>query len=114
MLWAYDRSLIRQDIVAWRYGPVVVDVYRSLLQWGRRSIKDLIADIRSEPYSSEEMSIIDQVYQNYGHMSGLRLSAMTHEIGTPWDSTYHEFGQNAVISKSLIKQHFLERYDRGG
>jgi uncharacterized phage-associated protein len=62
---------------------------------------------------SQEQSILDSVFQKYGKLSGVSLSSLTHREGTPWDLTWKSFGQNAVIPRELIRDHY-QRVLSGG
>ena len=77
MLGIYHRPLLKQPVEAWRYGPVVPEVYRSLRRYGWYPIFSLI-DIADEQYDADETNIIDQVWEKYSPFSGTQLSAMTH------------------------------------
>ncbi len=112
MLGIYGRPLIRQPIEAWRYGPVVPNVYRSLRQYGGDPIPLLIDGVPDDSYQREEQHIIDQVWEQYGPLTGLQLSSLTHAPGTPWDTTWRKWGQNAIIPNPLIARYYRREYEQ--
>lgn len=110
-LAAYDKPLFDDDILAWKYGPVVRSVHDKY--YGQRSIvqynQDLGMDEDSrndykELNSNEEFNIIlNTVQEFYGDKSAIDLMNMTHKE-TPWMSTH----QNDVIDTDLIRSYFKE------
>lgn len=113
MLGLYREPLIWTDVEAWRYGPVFREIYKHV--GGHRVISAPIptAD-QDDPLSHRESHLINQVWQKYGGLSGLHLSALTHQDGSPWDKTYQTYGQNAVIPKRVIEDYYAEMAARGG
>ena len=111
MLGIHGTSIIRQDIVAWRYGPVIIDVYHSLKGYGARPIPLTIQGIQERDYNKTEESILDQVSMVYASVSGGQLSALTHQRGTPWHITRSRWGENAIIPKSLIQDFYRKKYE---
>ena len=109
MLGLYGRPLHRQPIEAWRYGPVIADVYHSLKSYGGNPINKKIRYVDEEDFDELEVDLIDQVYEAYGNLSGVRLSQLTHAPGTPWDHIWREFGQNAPIPNGLIQKHYEDK-----
>ncbi|WP_366409678.1 hypothetical protein [Novosphingobium sp. 17-62-19] len=49
--------------------------------------------------------IIDHVWNRYGALSGARLSALTHQSGTPWSAIYNG-KRSKVIGNDLIREHY--------
>ena len=107
MLGLYGVPLIWNDVEAWRYGPVFREIYRHVA--GKTRIRNPIPSPAGKPFDAREKHLIDQVWDKYGSMSGLKLSTLTHAKDTPWRIAYHEFGQNSVIPKSLIEDYYSSR-----
>ena len=111
MLALYQRPLITNRIEAWKYGPVIPDLYSSIKGFGSGSvIGPLRHGIFSRPadLEDEETWLIEQVYKVYGDMSGIKLSSLTHKTGTPWATTYQLDGRNIPISNDLILDHYQQ------
>jgi uncharacterized phage-associated protein len=49
---------------------------------------------------------MDQVWKVYGKYTGIQLSTLTHQRGTPWEITRRLAGVSGVISNDLIEQHY--------
>ena len=113
MLGLYGKSLIRQPVEAWMYGPVIRVVYSGLRHYGGSPVEQPIKRMRREyvsDYARKEEDLIDQVWHKYGHLSGPELSALTHSPGTPWYQVWYidggEFEQNPIIPNSLIRRYY--------
>lgn len=108
MLGLYGRPLIRDDVQAWQYGPVIPTLYNAMREYrGSPVTRDLRA-IADDPLDRAEMDIVRQVYDLYGKKSGPALSRLTHAPGTPWALTYEvgEFG--VVIPTDIIEDHYQQ------
>lgn len=105
MLGLYGQPLFSDSVKAWKYGPGIPELYRKIKKYRASPITDKLSD-SNEKFSEEESDIIGQVVEIYGEFSGIELSAMTHEEGTPWYDTWREGGKFSNIPDSLIEEHF--------
>lgn len=107
MLGLYGVPLIRDQIQAWKYGPVIPKLY------------DAVRHFRSQPVVGPlpisgpdgdligiEDQVIRQSYDIYGKMSGPALSRLTHMPGTPWDQSFRPDEMAIEISNDLIEDHY--------
>ena len=108
MLALYGRPLIEQPIEAWRYGPVIPDVYLSFKEYRGGPITSR-AHVKDYDFDDEESHIIKEVYQKYGFLSGIRLSQLTHASDTPWDQVWGANRQNSIIPNLLTKQYYSRK-----
>ena len=117
MLGLYGRTLFRDHAEAWPYGPVIPEVYDAVREFRADPVEieklSQHAGEQSRNFDEDEKSIMDQVVQTYGHLSGIRLSTLTHAEGTPWHET-RNMGRNGrkVISNNLITEHFQRIAER--
>jgi uncharacterized phage-associated protein len=110
-LGLYGKPLVWDDAEAWRYGPVFREVYGKVA--GYPIVTERLGFGRATPYfTPRDNAIVDQVWDRYGSLSGLQLSALTHAPGSPWDVTYRLHGQNAVIPKELMREYFAKQATR--
>lgn len=104
--------LVAGRIEAWDGGPVMRLIWNHLRDFGYNVAGHLFGGTSSEPYSAElsdgERNIISHVWGKYGQYSGIELSEMTHEPGTPWSNAHFGIGRNAALSPTDIQQHFIE------
>lgn len=106
MLGLYGRPLVRQVAQAWRYGPVFHDLYQSLKKYGASHVTELIPNVPEERFDAQERDLIRQVFEKYGRFSGIVLSNMTHEDGSPWHQTWSRGLHSAPISNDLIADYY--------
>lgn len=97
--------LIDQRVEAWQYGPVIRELYNSTRQYGGGAIT---APIPAFPgtLTPAQQGMIDQVYDLYGHLSGIALSNITHMPDTPWANTYTPGSFGDVIGNEVIAAHY--------
>jgi uncharacterized phage-associated protein len=109
MLALYHRPLINDRIEAWKYGPVIPDLYRELKKYGAGSVPGEISEGRfssTSPLDEHEKDLVRQVYEIYGKKTGVQLSQLTHERGTPWAATWEPDSMGIPISNDLIAEHY--------
>lgn len=106
MLGFKSRPLLEDDVEAWRHGPVMRRIYHLLPGGNAPIIGELAPLMGAEVPDDDDRKIIDMVFNNYGTLSGLHLSSLTHSDGSPWRKTWDTYGKNAVIPQDLIEQHY--------
>ena len=112
MLALYQRPLITDRIEAWKYGPVIPDLYQSLKSYGAGNVTETIREpLRSAALDDQERDLIRQVYQRYGKKTGVQLSELTHRPGTPWHRTWEPDSMGLGISNDLIAEHYRRLVD---
>ena len=112
-----DRPLIGEAAQAWKYGPVIPSIYHRFKYYGGSQVTSLesandmvtIPEVRDE----ELKEFLQRIWDVYGNLSGLQLSSLTHQEGTPWSVTREKFNSRedggAMIPNDLIKQHYKEK-----
>lgn len=115
MLGVHRRPLIHEDVVAWRYGPVVPTVYHMYKSFGGSPI-DAVRPKPSQQdvFDGQQLRLMDAVLNAYQDYSAFDLSAITHQAGTPWHVVYAGgHGRGAIIPNALIQQHYAARLASG-
>lgn len=106
------RPLIRDEVEAWQYGPVIPALYRAVSRFRSQPVEGpLPAPNQALPI--DERGIVDQVYDIYGQRSGPALSRLTHLPNSPWSLTYKPGSFGLVISNDLIEDHYARLAQRG-
>ena len=113
MLAIHKKPLLNEPVEAWRFGPVIASLYDSLRRYGRYPIEHPIAICNPVEFDADALSIMEQVWDIYGKHSAGKLSALTHQSGSPWEQIYKEYGTSAVIPDPLIRQHYAQYLSRG-
>jgi len=114
------RPLIDHTFEAWEYGPVLPVLYRHFRHYGNRPITSLAYDydpmsgarVPTPPPEGDALfdQVADFVVATYGDYSGLRLSAMTHAPGSPWEQTRQDNPgiKDANIDRSKLLEYFAK------
>lgn len=106
MLGLYGRPLISDEIQAWQYGPVIPRLYNAMRRFKSSPVEGPLPERGPGDLDANEASIVDQVYDIYGAMSGPALSRLTHAEGTPWAMTYTPGSFGLGISNDIIEDHY--------
>ncbi len=106
-----SRPLLTESFAAWEYGPVVPSIYRAFKIWGAHLIPRDDPDLSRAPDLPPEDNfvplLIDRVWSQYGGLSGVQLSGMTHRAGTPWSRVRASSSSvSPVIPNEQIRAHF--------
>lgn len=100
-----NRPAFTDDIVAWKYGPVVKDIYQEYKCNSNRPIYDYI------PYdgliADDHTDLIDEIILAKSDYSAFELVEQTHEE-LPW----LDADMNEVISINKIKDYFKDKENR--
>lgn len=104
-LGLYGRPLIKDEIQAWQYGPIIPHLYSHIRSFKSNPVKGPLV-CKEDELSKQEENIIQQVYDIYGYLSGPRLSLLTHQQGSPWEVScqLNEFWP--VISNDIIEDYY--------
>jgi uncharacterized phage-associated protein len=113
--------LIDEPVQAWRYGPVIHSLYGKVKRFGSTAVTEPLStgpfwERSPEVDDPQVVSILDNVWDGYGHFGGIQLSEMTHMKGSPWWYAWNEQGgssaYHAVIDDKII-QRFYEKKIQG-
>ena len=105
-MWGiHDEPLFRQPVKAWKYGPVVVDVYEAIKHNGSDHISGRL-DADSDNFTPEEKNIIEQVYRKYGLRGPVTLVRYTHSPNGPWYNVWNGGGEYQTIPDAVMQEYF--------
>ncbi|ASR40330.1 Panacea domain-containing protein [Ligilactobacillus agilis] len=98
------KRMFNENLVAWKYGPVVERVHEKYR--GQRAIVGEITDADLDDYSELEQDtntadILNSIYDIYGYSSAYDLMRQTHKE-KPWQETK----QSEIISDEAIKNYY--------
>ena len=108
----HDDVLFREKVEAWRYGPVIPELYYALKHRSKSlpfNCLEGLADDGDPEFSNDMKKLVSAVVDYYGRYKGVELSALTHKRGSPWHKTYKgEKHSWAIIPRDVIKAYFDE------
>jgi uncharacterized phage-associated protein len=100
----YNKPLFKEAIVAWKYGPVVEEVYNRFKGSDKNPLK-LQEDVDITDITALDQGFLEETYQIWGQYSALKLVNMTHE-----EAPFKETAQGDVIDNERIKAYFIEHH----
>jgi uncharacterized phage-associated protein len=113
------KPIINETIQAWKYGPVIPNIYDYYKNWGNFPIiKPTIIGAFSESAISTGLdvlcdsaeNIIDITWDITKDIDAVKLSNWTHEINSPWHKSFYGAGCvdtcTVPISHTLISDYF--------
>jgi uncharacterized phage-associated protein len=116
-LGLYGSPLINQSIQAWRHGPVISTLRDEFKQFGADPITDRakeaifrdgriqVKDVQLDDYEDTDRDrtkqFLERIWETYGQFSGVQLSKLTHQVGTPWHDVYIACGNNIPTGTSI-------------
>ncbi|MBC6400581.1 MAG: SocA family protein [Ekhidna sp.] len=115
------KPLITEQTEAWKYGPVIPNIYHYFKHYGSNDINelyfpDLIEDKKEYNFMSENEEInsfLNEIWKVYKNFKGGELSDLTHKKGTPWDITWNKNGgstfRGAIIPNKLIQEYYTKK-----
>lgn len=104
-LGIFGTPLIDNRIEAWKFGPVIPDLYHSIKHFRDKPVKAAIHE-GIDPLGKNESVFVREVYEAYKGIDGITLSNLTHKAGTPWATVYSRYITNIPIPDDLIQHHY--------
>jgi len=87
------RPLISETVQAWKYGPVIESLYHGFKHRADSEIpKSEAQSLPVVDIDPESVTLLEKVWDKYGGLTGLHLSALTHQPGTPWYQIWEQDG----------------------
>jgi uncharacterized phage-associated protein len=112
-----DRPLIRDEVRAWKWGPVIVSLYERLMIYGAAPCfraRNTLGDVFPEmPKGTYERGLVQSMWEAYKDFTASKLSQMTHEKDSPWDKIW-KIQPYAGIPTELIASYFRAKLEKAG
>lgn len=104
--------LIQENFEAWRFGPVVPDIYQDFKLYGSSPIRDtdlcftiLNVNVLHE-LDDKAKDAIDYTWEATKDIGALALSNWTHSKDSPWSRVYQPGALSVPIDNNDIKEYF--------
>lgn len=75
-------KLFGETFEAWTHGPVIPYIYNKYKSYGWDDIPQ-ISDFNTNVFSEDVLDVLNQVWQEYGTLTGNQLESLTHKE-EPW------------------------------
>ena len=100
----FDQELFEDKIEAWKYGPVISDMYHEFKIYKDNPLPSNALD--QSLYSTEIREYLNEIYNTYSQCSGWKLRDLTHIINSPWNLVYKNKTSTLEIPNALMKRFY--------
>jgi uncharacterized phage-associated protein len=107
------KPLFEEPIQAWKYGPVVPQIYKQYKFYGSQPILDteLLTMFNGELPKIDDINpaatkAIDLTWKLTKDISASKLSSWTHNPNSPWSKIFEQSTNDLVIPNELIASYF--------
>jgi uncharacterized phage-associated protein len=97
--------LFDEPIEAWKYGPVVRDIYHEFRVYGELNIQRAVDSNDINHLTDKQKKVIAYVWVKLGELSAGTLVDMTHSE-TPWLNAWYYKKNNKEISNYSMLEYF--------
>lgn len=105
----YGKPLVNEDFEAWKFGPVVPDIYQSYKLYGSNHIIDpglVPKSAKPLTLSDSALDAIEYTWKVTKGLSAAQLMNWTHASGSPWARVYDPTNIATVIKNDDIQSYF--------
>jgi uncharacterized phage-associated protein len=96
--------LIGDSIQAWKHGPVIPELYHAIKRFGPSPVDPELIDLYAEQKVDDKTSgLVEKIWAAYGEMPATKLSAITHNEGTPWSKTWDGEYYKSIDDRTIEK-----------
>ena len=121
----FDAPLLREEVQAWKFGPVISSLYQQFKMYGSGPIlrpavvwtqgvcvpASLEREGSADDVANAE-AVINRVWEQYNPYSASQLTSLTHSPDSPWSVTPDKEQFEAAIPKSRIAEYFGRQVQR--
>lgn len=114
-----DKPLFDDRVEAWKYGPVIPELYHEFKHYGHEPIQTYAQEpaclrtTQKEPSISDGFTdiehFLDAVWDEYKVHDAIYLSSLTHLSGTPWDIAIRN--GESVIDNDVIRDYYRKKME---
>ena len=113
-----NARLFDDEIYAFKYGPVVKDVYEHYKVYERREIETRLSDEFTLPLRSrisfssnglDKLYCIDDTIKRCKDLTATQLIDITHSDGSPWESVYDGTYRKIIPDELIKERHCVEK-----
>ncbi|MAZ77323.1 MAG: hypothetical protein CMF39_01425 [Legionellaceae bacterium] len=102
-----DKPLFPEEIQAWKYGPIIPELYQAYKAFGKNHIDQPLEKFETLS-DDDDKAVVDYVWNKMKNWTAMELSGWTHRLGSAWSKLFQEDMLNVEIPVSFIKQEFKQ------
>ena len=99
------KPLFPESIEAWKYGPVIPEIYHKYKEHGKCLISEVDKNYSPDVFTDEEMDLLLDVAREYGKYTSPALVSMTHDDNGPWKKIFDQ-NIDGTIENDELKSYF--------
>lgn len=108
-----EKPLFDDEVSAWKYGPVIHEVYNQFKNYGADKINVENVELVAVGFHDDDIDeTLNGVLDLYGKHDAVTLVNLTHAEKTPWDKIWNkENGKRQLFTEiptQLIKNHYRQ------
>ena len=108
MIDHHEDGLVFDKVEAWKYGPVFRDLWDKTKYYGNETFTRINVKSADKP-TDRQLKFIQEVFDVFGDLSRIQLTAMAFQDDSPWHETYASWGEKrGVIPNDLIRDYFVK------
>jgi uncharacterized phage-associated protein len=102
----YQQKLIKENFYAWKFGPVIPEVYEITKKYGSSPIKSPTDELDTSLEKDEKaIKCIEIIYETFKDKSPFQLVAITHRKGGAWDITNNREYRGLIKESDIITEY---------
>lgn len=105
----YPKELFSAEFEAWRYGPVIHDVYVNDKNNKYADVDELKEFTPSNPFEEDVLLFLDDLIEQINDMSDFTLVDRTHQDNA-WIKAYGDGGYRLKMNNNTIIQEYVDDY----
>ena len=103
----FDNPLIKEEIEAWKYGPVIPKLYFIIKKFGKKAVPSMgLKNHQENKLNEETHKFVALIWDAYKKFSGYQLSGLTHRENTPWHQVYKKDESDILIPNPIISDFY--------
>jgi uncharacterized phage-associated protein len=114
-LAVYGKPLVEEHFQAWKFGPVVREIYNTYKFYGSEPISDTNWLFFTSDYDSKLNNLdtqakdtIELTWNTLKSLNAAQLSNWTHKAGSPWNKVFIDGVKDIDIPNEDIKEYFKQ------
>lgn len=113
----FKKPLIKDTIQAWKFGPVIPDIYHEYKLYGSDPIVDFAWVSEYKKIKDQEqfltldenaLYVIDATWEALKSWNAIQLSNWTHTEGSPWQKAYRPGVTDIAIDQDDMATYFKQ------
>ncbi|MBP9773104.1 MAG: SocA family protein [Candidatus Peribacteraceae bacterium] len=101
-LAVHEKPLFKEEIEAWKFGPVVPSIYKKYKQYTNKVIPNSKVVLE---FDEQLINFLNSIWEIYGKYSAAELVEITHQH-KPWKQAFFEGKGTTVIEKAVMMSHY--------